>query len=164
VWEIIVHLNIRIDSESYVEITIIPFDEDEFRSRSIIYSIAENEDYISTLTSYLKDADKLTALETINVISRLPVLTTKLNKVKNYIDTHKIKKYEHWYTVLGVKFDQPEELFVKMKLLEEILDLNSEFSVNEKFMKNKGINFLIDIIVQSCTIIINEGRVEKFPL
>lgn len=114
--------------------------------------------------AYLKDAESSTAIETINVISKLPVLPTQLHEIKLYIDTHKIKKYSHWYTVLGVRFDQLEELFMKMKLLEEILEPESEFSVNEKFMQNQGINFLVDIIMQSCTILINDGRVIKFPL
>lgn len=127
IWEIIVLLNPRANSDSYIEIYLSPFTEGEFRSKSITYSISENEDFIETLSAYLKNSDKLTAIETINVISRLPVLPTKLHKVKRYIDTHKIKKYEHWYNVLQVKFDQPEELFMKINLLQEILNPASEF-------------------------------------
>ena len=164
VWEIITHIDPGASSNSNVEIAITLFSESEYRSRSITYSIAENEDYIYTLGAYLKDAESSTAIETINVISKLPVLPTQLHEIKLYIDTHKIKKYSHWYTVLGVRFDQLEELFMKMKLLEEILEPESEFSVNEKFMQNQGINFLVDIIMQSCTILINDGRVIKFPL
>lgn len=164
VWEIITELNSRADPEQYMDIYIVPYSEEEFRSRSISYSIAEDESYINILSNYLKNSDKATALETINVISRLPVLPNKLHEVKRYIDRHKIKKYEHWYTVLGVKFDQPEELFMQMGLLEELLRVESEHSVRNKFIDNKGINFLIDIVLQACTLLINEGKVEKFPL
>ena len=76
-------------------------------------------------------------------------MPTKLKEVKKYIDTHKIKKYEHWYTVLGVKFDQSEELFMKMKLLEELLKPDTEFCVIDKFRQSNGVKFLIDIIIQS---------------
>ena len=164
VWEIITHLDPRADPDSYMDIYITPYSEEEFRSRSISYSIAEDETYIAILSKYLKESDKGTALETINVISRLPVLPVRLQEVKRYIDRHKIKKYEHWYTVLGVKFDQPEELFMQMKLLEELLDPDSKYTVRDKFISSKGINFLIDIVLQACTLLINEGRVDKFPL
>ena len=92
------------------------------------------------------------------------MLQDSLLELKTYIETHKIKKSDHWYAVLKVKFDQPEEIFMKMKLLEELLNPESDYNVSEIFFKNRGINFLIDIIVQSCTILINDAKVEKFPL
>jgi hypothetical protein len=164
IYELIKEISSRAEPDSYIDIVLDPYEEDKYRGRSITYSIAEDPDYIDNLCSYLKEADKATAIETISVIARLPVLTSKLKEMRLYIETHKIKKYEHWYTVLNVKFDQPEELMMKMKLLEEILNPKSEYSVRDQFIQNKGINFLIDIIVQSCTILINDGKVEKFPL
>ena len=96
----------------------------------------------------------------------MPVLASSLRDLKDYIERHKIKKYDHWYTVLNVKFDQPEELLIKMKLLEEILYSNTpEYeNVKNEFVNNNGISFLNDIIVQACTALIKDGRVEKFPL
>ena len=100
------------------------------------------------------------------MVGRLPVLQESIDKLKNYIETHKIKKYDHWYTVLKVKFDQPEEIMFEMKLLEQLLVGNSDeyANIRDEFVEHHGINFLIDIIVQSCNILMNEGKIEKFPL
>ena len=114
----------------------------------------------------MKKADIATALEAIRVIERLPILSDNLFELKDYIQKHKIEKYDHWYIVLKVKFDQPEELFMKMKLLENLLYPDSFYNIDlrDEFVKNLGIDFLIDIIVQAVTVLTKEEKKDKFPL
>jgi hypothetical protein len=103
------------------------------------------------LCNYLKAADSVSSLEATNVIGRLPVLEQRMLDLKMYIEAHKIKKYDHWYAVLKVKFDQPEEIMFKMRLLQKILAEPDESmaGAREEFINHDGISFLIDIIVQA---------------
>ena len=163
VWEMIEEVQYN---SGQVNITYDKYDDSDIEGRSITYSISKNEEYLVGLCNYLKSADAVSSLEATNVIGRLPVLEEKLLDLKVYIESHKIKKYDHWYAVLKVKFDQPEEIMFKMCLLQEMLaEPNESLSgAREEFINHYGINFLIDIIVQSCNILINEGQVDKFPL
>jgi hypothetical protein len=126
------------DNSRPVEIYIDPYQPKDYRERSITYSISEDQDYLNCLCNYLKKADILTSLETISVIERLPILPENLTALKEYIQKHKIEKYDHWYTVLKLKFDQLEELLMKMKLLENLLyptDFNTT-DLRDEFVNN----------------------------
>ena len=166
VYELIKEVDMRPDPNRAVEICFDAYEDKDFQERSITYSIAEDPDYLTVLCSYLKKADIATSLETISIIERLPVLYDNLFELKKYIEGHKIQKHDHWYTVLKVKFDQPEELFMKMKLLDNLLNPEKfyEIDMRDQFMNNSGIPFMIDIVVQSCTVLITDGKQEKFPL
>lgn len=154
------------DNQKPVEIYLDPYNSRDYRERSITYSISENQDYLNCLWNYLKKADILTSLETISVIERLPILSENLSALQDYIQKHKIEKYDHWYTVLKLKFDQLEELFMKMKLLESLLypSTLSSIDLRDEFVKNWGIKFLIDIFVQSLTVLTKDDNKEKLPL
>lgn len=114
----------------------------------------------------MKKADISTSLEAISVIERLPILSDHLFELKDYIQKHKIEKNDHWYVVLKVKFDQPEELFMKMKLLQNLLCPDSFYNIDlkEEFINSCGIDFLKDIIVQALTVLTKEEKKEKLPL
>lgn len=150
VYELIKEVDSRPDYTRAVEIYFDPYEDKDFKERSITYSIAEDQDYLNILCTYLKKADIGASLETISVVERLPVLYDSLFDLKKYIEGHKIQKYDHWYTVLKIKFDQPEELFMKMKLLENLLAPEKFYDIDmrEQFITNNGVAFLIDIIVQ----------------
>lgn len=154
------------NSNNPVEIFLDLYDDNDYRERSITYSIVEEPTFSEILCDYLKKADINTSIETISIIERLPVLSDNLFDLKNYIEGHKIEKHDHWYTVLKVKFDQPEELFMKIKLLENLLCPSDfyEIDLREQFIANSGVQFLIDIVVQACTILITNDNPQKFAL
>ena len=166
VYELIKDVDMRPDPNKPVEICYDPYENKDFSERSITYSIAEDPEYLTVLCSYLKKADVSTSLETISVIERLPVLYDSLFELKKYIEGHKIQKHDHWYTVLKVKFNQPEELFMKMKLLDNLLNPEKFYKIDmrDQFITNSGVPFLIDIVVQSCTVLITDCKQNKFPL
>jgi hypothetical protein len=166
VYQFIKDIDRYADPKEAVDIKFDAYDIKDFRERSITYSIIEDPSYCNMLWKYLKNADIADSIEAISVIERLPVLSDNLFDLKKYIERHKIEKHDHWYTVLKVKFDQPEELFMKMKLLDNLLYPEEFYNIDlrDSFIDNSGIDFLVDIVVQSWTILIHDQAHNKFAL